>query len=86
MKREKKEVYSQLWSHFPLFFWKQCVACNREFRREWGWRFHSGPYHGGAATTRYICSGCASDEQEATGIIQEKPWIPERPSASPSRQ
>src|SRR5690554_544147 len=38
-----KEIYP----HYTLFSWSECVSCNQEFRREKGWRKLSGPFYVG---------------------------------------
>ena len=52
MKRTPKKHYCVIRT-YPLLFWRKCVKCKREFRREWGWKYETGNYN------QYICSACA---------------------------
>lgn len=36
MKRDKP--VNEIFSHYSLFAWEECVFCHKEFRRERGWR------------------------------------------------
>lgn len=83
MKREHIRKYENLWSLFPLLFWYECCGCDREFRREHGWRAITGPYGGGGGRVRYLCSECAPTREAADDFFLNSRFVGERP-ASPS--
>lgn len=61
-----KRVPVSPWSKFvsriwPVFSWRFCKVCQKEFRREWGWLLYkpmgSEPY---PLMVREICTACRS--------------------------
>jgi len=78
MKREYKEEkpkYKYLYSHFPIFIWKECFLCNREFIREWGWKVYTCPVisrnHDKVSmyTTRFVCNECGKTKESISDIL-----------------
>ena len=55
---------------WPIFFWKYCEKCCKDFRREWGWHTITGPYHGNKGVDRYVCFKCAPDVEVAKEILE----------------
>lgn len=80
MKREHKKHYDPLWRCYPLFFWKECCMCGKDFRREWGWRALTGPYCWGQGVVRYLCSSCAPTKEKAAEIFLKDKWMSIHPS------
>ena len=69
MKREpvdKMEVFSS----FTLFKWELCSNCNKEFRREKGWRRLVGPYHGRSGHWQFLCPNCALTISDARWVFR----------------
>jgi len=73
-----KEIYP----HYTLFSWSECVSCNQEFRREKGWRKLSGPFYGGYGNWKHVCGGCAPTKEEASILFNKQSYLPDRPPAS----
>jgi hypothetical protein len=65
MKRDHVSLPAEVFRSFPIFFWVQCACCKKDFRREKGWRWLSGPYVNGAGRWKYICSECAPTREVA---------------------
>lgn len=82
--REWQAKTTVMFSSYPLFFWKPCCNCNKEFRRERGFRALVGPYHNGAGQWKYVCATCAPTKNVADEIFVKSPWQGKRPSASPA--
>lgn len=72
-----------LYSCRPWFFWVSCSFCEKEFRREKGWRAITGPYYNNIGRVRYLCSECAPNRSEAVRYFNEDRWRPPRPSSPP---
>jgi hypothetical protein len=53
---------------WPWFFWRLCVVCKREFRREYGWRVAHGPVNS-QANESYVCGECAHDQYTAANFF-----------------
>ncbi len=68
---------------YPLFFWKLCDKCRKEFRREWGWHYVSGPYFNGRGHRRYLCHSCADIRGVAAEYASGIHNLPPRPPAPP---
>lgn len=56
---------------YPLFFWRFCFVCRREFRREAGWKGRLGLYRGKYGWY-HICSECAPTEKQADDLFEDK--------------
>lgn len=69
MKREHKPKYASLMSVFPLFHWRLCSKCGKEFRREWGW---SAILIGDV----YLCRGCMPTREDAIRFLLECGGLP----------
>jgi len=67
--KEKKIIYSHLWSYFPILVWKECFLCHREFVREWGWKVFTYPITNGAYTARYVCNECGKTKESISEIL-----------------
>jgi hypothetical protein len=70
MKRKKRECNGykvSLKKIWPIFSWKWCFICNKEFRRELGWEHitHAFPLH----VPRYVCRKCCSTEDEVLDSV-----------------
>lgn len=77
--------YPYLYRTWPLIFWRKCELCEEEFRRQKGWRFLAGPWHGGNGRWRYMCGECVRTEAGASMVAHM--WgdmRPPRPPPSPS--
>lgn len=57
----RRAVMKRCW---PWFFWRACELCDREFRREYGWRSICH-YPGGAYEIATVCAACCPTEPEA---------------------
>jgi hypothetical protein len=84
MKREHIEysnvVGGDIYKHYGLIFWQQCWFCNKDFRRENGFRFQmqfNRPWV-------YSCGDCCSSKESVN--LKVKEWFSNRPSPpSPPR-
>ena len=70
MKREwePSDGITKIW---PIFFWRLCWECKREFRRTHGWDRIVGPYFGGTGNLYFVCSDCAPDRIQAAAVFEE---------------
>lgn len=84
MKRQHIKQYEHgIFKHFSLFRWHLCCACNKEFRREKGWRFLSGPFFNGHGHLKYVCAKCVPTKERANEYALNSEWMPPRPPAPP---
>lgn len=87
MKREstkfKNVVGFDIYKHYGLLFWQDCVFCQKEFRRENGYRFqlqYNKPWV-------YSCAGCYSSKDEVNTKVGElKNRRPKAPPAPPKKR
>lgn len=89
MKKYHIEKYPYLYKCFPLFTWKKCCNCNKDFYREWGWRAIAGPYRGGMGRNYYLCKTCAPIKATANKFFLNHKQIkgrPPKPTAPPPRK
>lgn len=63
-----------------LFAWNKCRLCDKEFRRERGWRLVGPPISNGRASTFFLCGDCAPTIEDAKRIAMERPWMGKRPA------
>ncbi len=72
MKRDLIKRYYHLSKIYPIFFWKECSSCNKEFRREWGWKVKV------EMNKIYLCKTCAETENEVYNFVQKslRPQLP----------
>lgn len=84
MKREHVAPKKSVYHTYPLIFWQRCSCCKLDFRREWGWRYLSGPYFGGRGRWRYLCSSCAPNREAASLLAATDPHRGKRPPAPPA--
>lgn len=82
MKRENIRYSSivggDIYNHYGIFFWKECFFCDKEFRREAGYRFQvqwGNPWV-------YSCAGCSSSKQDVDDNM--KKFKSNRPKAPPA--
>ena len=75
-----KDHHGSITSCWPLFFWKQCLKCGQEWRREKGWEVYGGPYCGGRGLTEHLCGSCAPTKARAVEIINNRGT---RPNVTP---
>lgn len=76
MKRKRPIEKSECsWKYiFPLFFWRECEFCNKDFRREWGYSLIY--YYMDCRFEKYCCNSCADTPEEAEHLYnQKKKWI-----------
>jgi hypothetical protein len=82
MKREHKKVFKNgIFSHFGLFRWKQCCKCKKDFRREKGFCFYTGPLKRGK--WYYLCSTCSPTWDRANELALAGCYIPPKPKYRP---
>lgn len=75
MKREKEIRYKHdISTHFPLFFWKECCMCGKEFRREKMWETITGPFQNRIGHIRNLCKECAPTDDRAHEIFVSGEW------------
>jgi hypothetical protein len=68
---------------YTFFEWNLCMQCNKEFRREKGWKKNTGTYYGGKGREKYICSGCAGTEEAAEALFNKHAAKIVRPDPPP---
>lgn len=86
MIRKAKQTYSDIYSEYPLIFWKKCIKCEHEFRREKGYRKTVRFF--GHDQWAYVCGNCATDKAEANKTFNEYPKMsppPNKPIPPPNR-
>lgn len=66
--KERKIVHSI----YPIIFWKECVVCQLQFRRERGWWFKGVALMMERPPMWYVCNACAPTQQDAIKIAKEK--------------
>lgn len=59
MKREV-QTYPKVKKIFPRIFWKQCMFCKREFKKELGYKIE----YEYSTSFSYCCNECAIDEDD----------------------
>ncbi len=88
MKRKAVKKYEHgIFRTFPLFSWLKCDSCKKEFRRELGWRYLSGPFHGRSGIWKYVCKDCVPSKEDAHlyALKQKLPLKPKAPPPSPNK-
>ena len=89
MKRKHVKKYPYLYRFFPLFFWRKCDDCKKDFIREWGYRAIVGPFCGGRGRSVYLCKSCRSSIQEAHRYflyVHHRPFRPPAPTPTPPKK
>lgn len=86
MKRTKQRLLgdkvsiTKIWT---IFIWEDCIICNKQFRREWGWRHTTHSYR---AVWRHACRKCCPTREDALeaihNFVEEK--IKNRPPPPPA--
>lgn len=51
-------------SVWPSFSWRDCQMCEKEFRREWGWKAYT-PKTGMFGKFLYVCEECIPNSKDA---------------------
>lgn len=96
MKREKPDYHidnnpHRVVKHYSFFDWYDCDGCNKQFRREKGWRWEKVGYWG-YFEFRYACRSCANSIKECNVLIDKieeqqrinnKNKMPNTPPTSP---
>ena len=81
MKRAAKPICGyNVFSSRTILAWRKCRMCNKEFRRERGWRLIGPPIFNGVATVFYLCGDCAPTNEDAERIAMERPWMGKQPN------
>lgn len=84
MKRKSRVWYEYgIYKHYNLFSWKKCDCCGDEFRREIGFTFLTGPFHGGKGVWRYLCKSCTPTIEIANDYAVNGGWMPTCPPPPP---
>ena len=81
MKRESKadtRYRHGVYRTWPLFFWRECNWCGKEFRREWGWHFLAGPWLNGVGRRYPLCRTCAPTIEDAHRYANRGPKMSKR--------
>lgn len=73
-------------ANWPLFMWTRCHKCRRQYRRQKGWAFVTGPYTfslelGSRGVNNYICIECAPTKERAEIVAEQ--IVDDRAPASP---
>lgn len=81
MKRDNTKytnvICGDIYNHYGLFSWRECFFCNKEFRREGGYRFQmqvDRPWV-------YSCSSCSGSKEEVNENVDK--FLKRRPKAPP---
>ncbi len=68
MKREPVDSRLKLISAtWPVFKWQYCMACRREFRREWGWK-RQGIITAAFSQVDCLCAKCCPTKQDFASV------------------
>lgn len=74
-------VGGDIYKHYGLLFWQECFFCNKEFRREAGYRFQMQVNRAWV----YSCGDCCSSLEDINTKVKE--WFvrsrPKAPIAHP---
>lgn len=69
MKREGEKypnvAHGEIWKHFGLIFWQDCLFCQKEFRREQGYRFQLSIN----SDWLYACESCCCSKSHCNDMI-----------------
>jgi len=68
MKREaqfERKYKHGVYRTWPLFKWRYCEICGKEFRREWGWNYMGGPFFNNMGQYYYLCKQCCPTWKDA---------------------
>lgn len=66
IKKYSNVVCGDIYNHYSIFSWKECWFCNKEFRREAGYRFQvqvNRPW-------KYSCSECSSSKENCNENVK----------------
>ena len=75
-------VGGDIYKHYGLFLWQECFFCNKEFRRESGYRFQMQVDRDWV----YSCAGCSSSKEEVNENVKKfKAKRPKAPVAPPRK-
>jgi hypothetical protein len=73
MKRDSiNNTLPYVYKHYSLFFWKKCRCCNKEFKREHGFRILDGPIYNTQLKESYVCGECANSIESVKEIINKQ--------------
>jgi hypothetical protein len=76
----KNVVHETIYNHYGLIFWKECMFCGDEFRRESGYRFQL-QVNGG---WNYSCGTCCHSKEEVNEqVVKLKSKRPKPPPKAP---
>jgi hypothetical protein len=79
---EQKYKYG-VYRTWPLFKWRYCEICGKEFRREWGWNYLGGPFFNNIGQDYYLCKQCCPTWEEAHRAACEGVHRGKRPPPPP---
>jgi len=87
---KRKAVFKYRYRHgvyrtWPIFIWRECDSCGKEFRREWGWHFLTGPWVNGVGHRHYLCRTCAATVEEAHNYAGSGPSASRRKPPAPPK-
>jgi hypothetical protein len=87
MLRDCPEPTEYVSKTYPIFDWKFCQNCHKQFRREWGWKYVKRTLPK-IVIYNYICNKCGEDDKLYVGkmayrFMTRKPPRPSPPSAPP---
>ena len=51
---------------WPIFFWTYCECCQRDFKKEYGWKILPGCF-----SKMYMCCDCCPTEEDVRYILDE---------------
>lgn len=78
MKRNSQTLKHEIFSHYGLFTWQECLFCKEEFRRENGYRFTLNNRY-----WSYSCEDCSCSKSHCSDMIDV--WIKnQRPDFPPT--
>ena len=80
MEREHEEIYEDVYTYYPIFSWKQCSKCGKDFIRETMWKKVTGPWIGNKGREYFLCKKCAPTIEEANRFFVNKEFLPKKPS------
>jgi len=77
------EKYPSIKKHKSFFFWQTCQKCQKEFRREPGWRIDGFSINRRVRYSLYVCQACCPNKEEAYRVFNPPMIKPPPPPAPP---
>jgi formate-dependent nitrite reductase cytochrome c552 subunit len=70
----KRETKKSPWIHsfYPVLCWYECIFCNKEFKRERGWKVVGQHSINGVYSIDHVCNNCAKSPDDVRRKLKER--------------